>query len=55
MHIFIYLNKILANLDLKSSHKLLRKIWDCQGKFAQVRVKQASKTLSKPIAIWKRD
>lgn len=32
MHIFIYLNKILANLDLKSSHKLLRKIWDCQGK-----------------------
>lgn len=55
MHIFIYLNKILANLDLKSSHKLLRKIWDCQGKFVQVRVKQASKTLSKPIAIWKRD
>ena len=26
-----------------------RKIWACQGKFAQVRVKYASKTLFKPI------
>ena len=42
MHIFIYLSKILANLDSKSSHKLPRKIWGCQGKFAQVRVKHAS-------------